>query len=241
MAEAVLKRHRAVWQHKPVLRRLYSEWYGEIVQWLAAGQSVEVGGGTGNLKDSVPQIYCTDVVPVPWLDAVADAHRLPFRSGTLSNLILFDALHHLEQPALFFDEAVRTLRPGGRLIIMDPYVSWASWPVYRFLHPEPLDCDSDPWIATVAGPGRKPFDSNQAVSTIIFESGLRDFQVRYPELTVRHRLRTAFFAYPLSGGFDHPSLLPTWAVTPLLRLERALGGLGAMLAFRILVVLERRT
>ncbi len=241
MSDAVLHRHREIWQRKPVLRRLYEAWYREIAGWLAPGRTVEVGGGTGNLKAFASGVCCTDVVPLPWLDVVADAQRLPFQSGSLANLVLVDALHHIENVSLFFDEALRTLEAGGRIVIMDPYISWASWPVYRFLHPEPFDLTHDPLQLTVPRPDRTPFDSNQAVSTILFETRWNEFHARYPELVVRHFKRTAFFAYPLSGGFDHASWLPGWAVTPLLRVERILGGLGRQLAFRMLVVLERKT
>ena len=56
------------------------------------------------------------------------------------------------------------------------------------------------------------------------------------------RLRTnglAYFAYPLSGGFDRPSLLPLWSIDPLLRFERWCRRFGRLLAFRLLVVLEK--
>ena len=49
----------------------------------------------------------------------------------------------------------------------------------------------------------------------------------------------AFFAYPLSGGFEHASLLPDFLVGPVLALERGLRFLNRFLAFRVLVVLEK--
>jgi SAM-dependent methyltransferase len=239
MSDVVLHRHREIWKQKPVLRRLYEDGYRDIVGWLTPGRTVEVGGGTGNLKEFASGVCCTDVVTLPWLDVVADAQRLPFQSGSLGNLVLFDALHHIENVSLFFDEAQRTLKAGGRIVIMDPYISWASWPVYRFLHPEPIDLTHDPLVLTRPQPNRQPFDSNQAVATILFERDLARFQERYPDFAIRHLKRLAFFAYPLSGGFAHPALIPAWMVNPMLRLERKLEWLGRLLAFRMLVVLER--
>ncbi len=240
MSLDVLHRHREVWRHKPVLRRLYAEWYREMVGWLVPGRTVEVGGGTGNLKDYATAVCCTDIVALPWLNVVSDAQRLPFAGGSIANLVLFDALHHIENVALFFDEALRTLRPRGRIIIVDPYISWTSWPVYRFLHPEPVDLRQDPLQVMPPRPDRRPFDSNQAIATILFETAHRRFQSCYPKLRLLHLKRFAFFAYPLSGGFDHPSLLPSWAVTPMLKLEKKVEGLGRQLGFRILVVLEHQ-
>ena len=240
MSDVVLHRHREIWKQKPVLRRLYAEWYRDIVAWLVPGRTVELGGGTGNLKEFASGVCCTDIVALPWLDIVADAQCLPFQSGALANLVLFDVLHHIENVSLFFEEARRTLKVGGRIIIMDPYISWSSWPVYRFLHPEPVDLAQDPLSLTMPQPGRRPFDSNQAIATILFEKELARFQTRYPRFAVRHIGRMAFFAYPLSGGFDHPSLIPTWLVAPMIRLEQKLEWLGRQLAFRMLVVLECR-
>jgi SAM-dependent methyltransferase len=240
MSAAVLRRHRDIWQRKPVLRRLYADWYRDIVAWLAPGRTVEIGGGSGNLKEWVAGVCCTDIVPLPWLDLVADAQRLPFPGASLGNLVLFDALHHIENVSLFFDEALRTLKAGGRIVIMEPYMSWVSWPIYRFLHPEPVDLAHDPLALRAPQADRRPFDSNQAVATILFERQWVRFRARYPEFTLRQIKRLAYFAYPLSGGFDYPSLLPVGMIGPMVRLERKLERLGRVLAFRLFVVLERQ-
>ncbi|NOT23874.1 MAG: methyltransferase domain-containing protein [Nitrospiraceae bacterium] len=240
MSDAVLHRHREVWQRKPLLRQLYRDWYRDIAAWLTPGRTVEIGGGTGNLKEYASGVCCTDVVSLPWLDAVADAQRLPFQTGSLANLVLFDALHHVENVSLFFDEALRTLKGDGRIIIMDPYISWVSWPVYRYLHPEPVDLTQDPLLHTTPLADRRPFDSNQAIATILFEKELTRFRARYPRLAVRQVRRLSFFAYPLSGGFDHPSMLPNCFVAPTLKLEKRLGWLAPFLAFRLFVVLEHK-
>jgi hypothetical protein len=88
-------------------------------------------------------------------------------------------------------------------------------------------------------PGRKPFDANQAISTILFERSSRRFHELYPSLKKLRHHRLAFFAYPLSGGFEHPSLMPTWMIRPVLTLERLFSVVSRYLAFRILVVLEK--
>jgi len=164
---------------------------------------------------------------------------LPFAKSSLANIVLFDALHHLENVRYFFDEALRVLQPGGRVIIMNPYISVSSWPVYHFLHPEPVDFDHDPLALSPMQPGRTPFDANQAISTILFERSSRRFHDVYPNLRKLRHHRLAFFAYPLSGGFERPSLMPTWMIRPVLTFERLLAALSRYLAFRILVVLEK--
>lgn len=240
MSDDILRQHRAIWEKKPILRILYTNWYHEMASWLRPGRTLEVGGGTGNLKEFAPDVFCTDVVRLPWLNAVADAQYLPFATKSLTNIVLFDTLHHIENVRLFLDEALRTLQPRGRLIIMDPYISWLSWPIYHFLHPEPVDLQSDPLQLQLPQEDRKPFDANQAVSTVLFERSYDAFQRHFPEFEMRLRRRMAFVAYPLSGGFERPSLLPTMFVRPILAIEKTMGFLSRFLAFRILVVLEKR-
>ena len=240
MSDAILRQHKAVWEQKPILRHLYSEWYREIVGWLLPGRTLELGGGTGNLKEFIHGVVCTDVIRLPWLDLVTDAQYLPFAARSLDNIVLFDTLHHVENVQLFLDEALRTLQPGGRLVIMDPYVSWLSWPVYRFLHPEPLDLQADPLRLESANRDRRPFDSNQAVSTILFERSYEKFKRNYPQFEIKLKRRMAFFAYPLSGGFDHTSLVPLTLLRPLLAIEQMMCFFSRLLAFRILVVLEKK-
>ena len=186
-------------------------------------------------------MVCTDIVKLPWLDAVVDAQQLPFAKSSLANIVLFDALHHLENVRYFFDEALRVLQPGGRVIIMDPYISVSSWPIYRFLHPEPVNFDQDPLALRPMQPGRKPFDANQAISTILLERSSRRFHELYPTLKKLRHHRLGFIAYPLSGGFERSSLIPVWMMRPILTVERLLGVLSRYLAFRILVVLEKRS
>ena len=238
MSEEILRRHQAVWAQKPILRRLYASWYREIARWLQPGVTLEVGGGTGNLKEFSPDVVCTDVVRMPWLDALADAQHLPFRSKSLSNIVLFDVLHHLENVRYFFDEAFRVLSPAGRVVIMDPYVSVLSWPVYKFFHPEPMDFSHDP-LTIVPTVQRRPFDANQAIARIVFERSFERFHQLYPHFSKLAHERLAYFAYPLSGGFDRPSLVPLWSIDMLLRFEQWCRRLGRLLAFRLLVVLEK--
>jgi len=170
-------------------------------------------------------------------DEILRRHQMVWQK----NPVLLHTLHHLENVRYFFDEALRVLQPGGRVIIMDPYISVCSWPVYHFLHPEPVDFGQDPLTLIPMQPGRKPFDANQAIATILFERSSQRFHELYPSLKKLRHHRLAFFAYPLSGGFEHPSLMPTWMVHPVLVVERLLDKLSRMLAFRILVVLEKGT
>ena len=127
-----IRRNLDAWQNKPLLRRLYTGFYERIVALLDAsvpGRIVEIGSGVGNLKSHLPSAVSTDLFPNPWLDVVCDGYELPFVSGSLSHLILFDVFHHLRAPNAFLREARRVLTREGGLILFEPYISWSSFPV----------------------------------------------------------------------------------------------------------------
>ena len=76
----------------------------------------------------------------------------------------------------------------------------------------------------------------------LFFNGLSErFSASIPSYKRLHHRRLAFFAYPLTGGFEHPSLMPTWMMRPVLTLERFLGVSSRYLAFRLLIVSERES
>lgn len=239
-----LDANRRAWEEKPSLRAVYRDLYQRIVAECADGPTLEIGGGTGNLKAFAPHVVTTDIQAAQWLDAVCDAHAMPFSDDAFANVVLFDVLHHLARPALFFAEAARVLRLGGRVVMVEPAITPMSWPFYHWLHPEPVRMSEDPLALGELPANRDPYDANQAFPSLLFgpsfmRHGTR-FRAMFPRLVVRAVRPMSFFAYPMTGGFRPWSLIPEAAVTPMLAVERALAPLiGAVCAFRILVVLER--
>lgn len=241
-AADVIERRREVWAERPLTREVYRRYFASIARELAPGaRTVEVGGGSGMARDLLPGLLVTDLVHTAQVDLVADAVRLPFGGGRLDNLVLVDGLHHLPRPALLFEEAIRVLRPGGRLVMLEPFISPLSHLVFRFAHPEPVDMHADPLppddrpVFEATG----PFASNQAIPTLLFFRYRARFAARFPELGLRTCRRDSVLAYPLSGGFSGPCLVPRWTERPLWALERLASPLRPLMAFRLLVTLER--
>jgi SAM-dependent methyltransferase len=234
----VLKERRQIWESKEIIRRLYSKWYRFIKEALRSGITLELGGGSGNLKEFLPEAITSDMVFAPWLDAVMDAHTLPFKEESLDNVVLFDVLHHLATPSAFFHEMERVLRPRGRLVMMEPYVSWLSFPVYRFLHPEGMRWNRDPFHEQSLE-GKNPFEGNQAIPTLIFEKHRTEFFKEFLQLRLVIEERMDFFLYPLSGGFHHRSLCPEWLWKGLESVEHFCRPLKSFIAFRMFIVIEK--
>ena len=122
---------------------------------------------------------------------------------------------------------------------MEPYVSWNSSLIYRFIHSEGMDRNIDPFKIDCSLKGKSPFSGNQAVTTLIFEKYKERFIEACPHLRIIRQKRSDFILYPLSGGFNNPNLCPLFLYNLFNRLEKILKPLSRFLAFRIFVVLER--
>ena len=61
MADTRLVEHRRQWEEKAVLRDIYTDLYRRMVSRLVPGRSLEVGGGSGNLKAYAPEVVATDL------------------------------------------------------------------------------------------------------------------------------------------------------------------------------------
>lgn len=230
---------RLLWQSKPAVRAVYEDYFNRLSDWCRPGRTLEIGAGSGNLAGHLPDVVSSDIVAMPWLDIVADAHALPFAPGSLANVVMIDTLHHLARPGAFLAEAERVLTPRGRLIVLEPGITPLSGLFYRLFHPEPVDFSFDPLDGVVA-PDKDPAVGNQAIPERLFGRDRGRIASHAPTLRLVARQRLSLLAYPASGGFRKWSLLPRRLVKPVLRLEDAVMPLlGPLAAFRLLAVLER--
>jgi SAM-dependent methyltransferase len=229
---------REVWEAKPVLRAVYRDYYARIAQWCRAGTTIEIGTGSGNLRESLPGVIASDIVASQFLDLTLDAQHLPFADRSVSTIVGVDVLHHIEYPRLFLGDARRVLEPGGRIVLIEPAITPLSWVMFKLGHPEPVDLRVDPLVDGQPDPHRHPFESNQALPTLL-AGRHRERVEREVGLIFVNVERISLAAYPLSGGFRRWSLLPARWVDQVLRAERRLERrLGRLAAFRLLVVLE---
>ncbi len=235
----ILKERRQIWKSKKILRRLYHKWCHIIQSAVKPGSILEVGGGSGNLKEYFPDAISSDILFTEWLDTVLDAHHLPFKDESFDNIVLFDVLHHLINPALFFYEAQRVLKQKGKIVLMEPYISWVSFFVYRFLHSEGIVWNIDPFNTECSGKANNHLQGNQAIPTLIFERDRQQFAKTFPRLKIIRYERMDSVIYPLSGGFHNPSFCPLFLYNILEYLEKLLNPLNRFLAFRLFVVLEK--
>jgi SAM-dependent methyltransferase len=244
-ARDVLLRHRRVWEQKPVLRRIYNEeFFARLLSSRAPGGiSIEIGGGPGFFKQLFPEVISTDLIPCPWLDVVADAQVLPFKTSSLTNVLGLDVLHHLAAPMKFLKEAERVLAPGGRLVLVEPWITPFSYLIYHYLHQEECDFSVRPWEAKdgQTPQAKKALDGNPAIPYLMFRAENRQKTLAaLPGLTCLAAEPFCLFAYLLSFGFKSMNLLPEKLYPAVSMLERNTIGLWRRLAsLRVLLVLEK--
>ena len=233
--------NRFQWQRKPVLRAIYADLYRRMAAQCVPGRTLEIGGGSGNFKEYAADVVASDIAFAPWLDLIADAQLLPIAASSLANIAMFDVLHHIEFPRAFFTEAARVLSPGGRIVMVEPAVTVASWPFYRFVHPEPVRMGDDP-LREGRPERRDAFEANQAFPTLLATRHRHRFAALFPRLELIRVEWLSLFAYPLSGGFRPWSAIPAGMVADVLRLESVLAPwLGRFMGFRMLMVIEAKT
>jgi len=236
-----LDHYSSIWDRKPILRTIYNDYYDRIVSACVDGLTVEIGGGVGNLKQRLPNVVTTDIQPASWLDCVADAQCLPFGIGAVGNIVMVDVLHHIEHPGTFFRDAARVLKPGGRIIMVEPGITWGSTLFFRLLHHEPVVMRADPLTEGAPDPNRDPYAANQAIPTLIATRDRDRFHRMFPELRLFRVDWFSFASFPLSGGFKSWSLLTVGMARRLIAAETAVEKfLGPLAAVRMMMVVEKR-
>lgn len=150
----VAKRQR---KHREKLKIL------RVPEWKRDAKVIDMCCGTGELlhilhADGFKDLHGVDVtvdpnlVKEPWVSlTAADCRALPYESNSFDSLLCMHALHHMggaQGVEAALKEAVRILKPGGRLALIDFYDS--PWLRFTFW------CFRQRWLTWVS-PGIKNF------------------------------------------------------------------------------------
>lgn len=228
---------RDVIRAKPFLEAIYREWYQAVAAETRDGRVVEIGSGAGFLREVLPGVITSEVFLLRGLDLVCDAAALPFRNASVDTLVMVDVLHHVPRPREFFRDAIRALRGGGRIAMVEPWVTPWSRFVYSRFHPEPFRPDAETWEFPPAGPLS---GANGALPWMMLVRDRDTFAREFPEVRVVRVEPMMPLRYLLSGGFSVRQLVPSWSVRFFRAMERAFAPLLPRLAMFALIVLERR-
>lgn len=205
---------------KPFLRSIYHEWYESIITSLPEKRNnlLELGSGAGSLKELLPNMITSEVFQTPGVELIADARNLPLTNESLDAIVMTDVFHHIPNVSQFLSEAVRCIRPGGKILMVEPWhTPWSHW-VYTHLHPEPFITNGD-WEIPQAGPLS---GANGALPWIVFMRDRERFELENPQLKIKVIKPIMPIAYLFSGGISMRSLMPGWAYKLTRAVESAL-------------------
>lgn len=192
---------------KKFLKKVYGDWCTLIEQNLGNARSrvIELGSGAGFLEKKIPHVIKTDIFHQVFIHLVMDGLIIPFPSASLDSIVMLDVFHHLPDVERFFEEALRTLISGGRIIMIEPWVTAWSRKAYSWHRYEPLTPEMKKWQFDSSGPLS---GSNQALPWIVFDRDKNLFRSRYPQFQIIKIQPMMPFRYILSGGFS------TWLSLP---------------------------
>jgi SAM-dependent methyltransferase len=230
---------RRIIREKAFLKKIYIEWYMLIKGALpTTGRPVlELGSGAGFLHEFIPELITSEIVPISQISLVLDARALPFRAGSLGSVVMVDVLHHVPQPRSFFAEAGRCLVPGGKIVMVEPWVTPWSRVVYTKLHHEPFDPEAEDWEFP---PGRPLSAANGALPWILFQRDREIFTREFPELKIESIEPMMPFSYLLSGGVSMRSFVPGALYGPWRVIERLVERLSSTAAMFAAIVLSKK-
>lgn len=201
---------------KPSLMKLYEEYYQRFSEVLKtcppSGIALELGSGAGFIKEVLPDVTTSDVIPYEGVDSVVDATKMPFGDGELRAIFLLLVFHHIPNVPSFLREATRCLKEGGRIYIVDQHHGWLSRWILKYAHHEPYHADAREWEFESSGPLS---DANGALSWIVFSRDVARFKREFPDLELLYYRPITPLRYWLTGGLKSWSLLPN-ALFPLL-------------------------
>lgn len=224
-------------QSKPFLKAIYEEWYEMLAAEVPRGTGgvLELGSGAGFLSNYIPDLITSEVFPCSNVSLILNAQDMPMGDASLRAIVMTDVLHHMPDARRFFAEARRCLRSGGKILMIEPWVTpWSEF-VYRRFHSEPFLPEAAEWEFASGGPLT---GANGALPWIVFARDRIRFEQGFPDFEIEAIRPFMPFRYLLSGGVSMRSLMPGFTHGLWRRLERSLDsqrdrlGMFAFLAVR---------
>lgn len=115
------------------VRRPSAEDAVDYVRALAPEPRVLViGAGGVRLGRDTDRVVQTDVAFAPHVDAIADAHDLPFPAGSFDLVVAVAVLEHVAEPTRCVAEITRVLAPGGHVFAVTPFLQPVHMGAYDF-------------------------------------------------------------------------------------------------------------
>jgi SAM-dependent methyltransferase len=236
-----------IWHGKLILRKRFMRKFYEAGynlfrrQFLPNPQDkvlVEIGAGAGFIKQVIPNVITTDVMPLPELDQVFSATEMPFANNSVDGFFMLNVFHHIKDCEAFLREAQRCLKVGGKIVMVEPADTTFSRYFYQHFHHENFDPTATEWQFDPEG---GPLSSaNGALPCIVFQRDRHIFQSKFPELKVLQCYAHSPLVYILSGGLSYRQFLPGFMYEPIRVVEWLLSPLHRWIGMFTTIVIEKQ-
>ena len=235
----VAQRHRKVWNRKPTLRRIYRSYFRQILHMCSRYRPiVEIGSGPGMFRECYPEVIATDIGPSEWTSVVCDGCRLPFRDRSIGNVVLIDVFHHLGDPMGMLSGAARALRPGGRIVMLEPWTSALGYLFYRYVHHESADYRID--VERPFPEGKDVLDGNAVLPRVYFDACRKNEDpLKEIGLCVRRVQPLSAVNWLLTGGFQSYGVRSRVSATWLDALDAIFRPFSSWMGLRAFIVIEK--
>lgn len=169
---------------------------------------IEIGAGMGVAKEFIkhPSIVLTDVIDNPWIDKYLDAMHMDLEDNSVDVFICNAVIHHFASPYQFIQQAAKKLKPGGRILLLEPYTSVGLRLGNRIFKLEGWDEHTDVFDPqTICNNANEPWSANVSVPKLMFGRGIKGkskFESTFQGLRIRRFERTECLIFALSGGVN---------------------------------------
>lgn len=208
-------------KRKKLLYSIYRQWYGELLSspstdYIEKKVVVEVGAGPSFIKELMPSVYTTDILPILNIDFTSNGMKLPIKKGVVKKFIMINVFHHIQDSNKFLSELDRCLIKGGKIIMIEPYNTlWGSI-IWKYFHHEKFEPKTMEWKVN----GDDPlYSANGALPWIVFSRDKELFLKTYSSLFITSIRTHSFLTYILSGGFSYSQLIPDFLINIVTKVD----------------------
>ena len=226
------------------LKSYFSFLYEIVNQELETFDSIlEVGAGAAISNIFVSRnIVRTDILPFNEFNVLGDCamERLPFKDSSFDAVLAFDSIHHSEQPSKAILELLRVTRKGGKIILVEPFVSLLSYLPYKIFHHEDTSWNfKEQGSIELSLQNHNPETGDQGVSRFIINQLSNWRSTNFPKLTVSTTYLSPF-SFFATGGVSRPLKTPEIFVKVLIKLENLIPNfIMKFLASRVILTIAK--
>jgi len=200
--------------------------YSIINQKLSAIPDLilEIGSGNGDSEQFIDKIIIrSDIVRLSANQhLVCDAVKIPLKPNSLNGAFCIDVIHHCPFPFEVLREISRCLKRKQSLIIIEPYASLFSWPIYKLFHFEYIGFKTE-IKNNSALTSADPQDADNYIPTSMFRDELEFTKRKIStfDLEIVEIKHFDFLSFFLTGGLTkNRRLIPIFFYLLILKIEK---------------------